>query len=144
MILEIENCILQDTNNARGVKGKIMVERNELLDTLARKHSQDMARSGNVDHVDSRGRELKHRIPLTIDVQGRSYQAAENIGMIPLGRVEGLGIIKNTGPSIGNAFVESWMGSDGHRTNILGDYAMIGIGVALKGIRYYATQVFFK
>jgi uncharacterized protein YkwD len=42
------------------------------------------------------------------------------------------------------AAVEGWMKSPGHRENILdGDYSQSGIGVAIRGGRAYATQVFF-
>jgi len=38
--------------------------------------------------------------------------------------------------------VEGWMKSDGHRHNILGDFNLTGIGVAINGDAYYFTQIF--
>lgn len=40
--------------------------------------------------------------------------------------------------------VDGWMKSDGHRHNILGDFNLTGIGVAVNGDAYYFTQIFAK
>ncbi len=69
----------------------------------------------------------------------------ENIGQVPLGRVEDFGLVTHDAQSIAVTQVRAWMDSRGHRNNILSeDYQRIGVGVAYdgKGI-YVCTQVFW-
>lgn len=46
--------------------------------------------------------------------------------------------------SIGKAMVDLWIGSPGHRANIVGNYNLLGAGVYKSGNRWYATQIFMK
>ena len=68
---------------------------------------------------------------------------AENIGSMPTGSVLGFGYVSSDSESIAKAHVQSWMTSQGHRENILGDYEVLGVGVAYDGVYYVATQNFF-
>ncbi len=66
----------------------------------------------------------------------------ENIAVIPLGNVRGLGLVYQQ--NIHKKFVSSWMRSDGHRENILRKSYHTGvIGVFQKGRNYFAVQLFF-
>ena len=89
----------------------------------------------------------RHSYPLYKDLGGGWYTEgiAENIASMPTGNVQGLGYVGNDPESIARALVDSWMGSEGHRENILNsDYDRIGVGVAYDGTLYYlATQNFW-
>ena len=68
---------------------------------------------------------------------------AENIGMMPTGNVIGIGYVSDNPDSIATAQIQSWMGSLGHRANILGSkYDRLGVGVAYDGSNYISTQDF--
>lgn len=43
---------------------------------------------------------------------------------------------------VAERFVEMWYNSEGHKTNMLGNYRFIGVGVSRKGNAVYATQLF--
>jgi uncharacterized protein YkwD len=69
------------------------------------------------------------------------HGCGENIAMVPLGNVKGLGHVG--GKNIARSFVKTWMKSSGHRENILrSSYSSSCIGVAKRGRYYYATQLF--
>jgi uncharacterized protein YkwD len=65
----------------------------------------------------------------------------ENIAMVPLGRVRGLGFIDRK--NIARSFIRTWMKSTGHRENILrSNYSSFSVGVTTKGKYYYGVQLF--
>ena len=79
------------------------------LNTMAAWMSEDMSQTGILSHVDSAGRSPYQRA-----VQcGYPGGAAENAAM---------------GYPSASAVVQGWIGSDGHRRNLLGSYAAMGIG----------------
>jgi uncharacterized protein YkwD len=43
---------------------------------------------------------------------------------------------------VADELVENWYNSSGHRTNMLGDYPRIGVGVHRQGSYFWATQLF--
>ena len=99
---------------------------------LARHHSQNMARSGFLSHVDRDGLDLKAR--------------AQTLGLRGW-RTIGENIAYNQGYDDPTAFaVERWMVSEKHRENAMsGEYthAAVGIARASDGT-YYFTQVFMR
>jgi uncharacterized protein YkwD len=99
---------------------------------LARYHSQNMARSGYLSHVDRDGRDLKSRARV-VGLRGWSA-LGENIAY-------------NQGYDDPTAFaVERWMVSEKHRENAMaGHYthAAVGIARAADGT-YYFTQIFMR
>ncbi len=99
---------------------------------LARYHSQNMARSGFLSHVDREGLDLKAR--------------AQVLGLHGW-RTIGENIAYNQGYDDPTAFaVERWMVSEKHRENAMsGEYthAAVGIARASDGT-YYFTQVFMR
>ncbi len=99
---------------------------------LARYHSQNMARSGFLSHVDREGLDLKAR--------------AQALGLHGW-RTIGENIAYNQGYDDPTAFaVERWMVSEKHRENAMsGEYthAAVGIARASDGT-YYFTQVFMR
>ena len=98
---------------------------NETLAETARAHSQDMIDRNFFDHTNPDGKSPFDRMR----DNGLSFSmAAENIA---------------AGQRTPEEVVESWMNSEGHRANILGDCKELGVGLALGGhYGYYWTQCF--
>ena len=149
---EIEKAIYRLTNNERKNAGLSALEWNEMLAVIAREHSIDMAKNGFFSHINLRGEGPNERaahygypIEKTRPNEGvYMIGIAENIGEMPTGDVIGIGYVQRGPDSIAEAQVKSWMGSFGHRSNILNsEYDVIGVGVAYDGSLYYiSTQNF--
>ncbi|HEX7847597.1 MAG TPA: CAP domain-containing protein [Chitinophagaceae bacterium] len=121
----LTNDVLFYTNQFRKQKGKPALVMKESLNTLARKHSENMA-SGRVS-VGHSGFEQRHNQVKKIY---SSCTMAENVAW---------------GVSTGKDVVKMWQNSSGHRVNLLGNYKYIGIGTASdKRGRIYYTQIFVR
>lgn len=94
----------------------------------ARLHSTDMAGQDYFSHMSLDGRSPFDRM----QTQGISFQsAAENI---------------SAGNSLGIDAYDGWVNSAGHRNNMLGEYANLGVGAGYNGSStydWYMTQDFF-
>jgi len=114
-----------DLVNAERAKEKLSpLKISELLTKAARDHSSNMAKQGKLDHkLDDKGPGERVK-----DVGYEWSSVAENIAH---------------GQDTPAAAMETWMGSDPHKANILGQYTEFGIGIATdaEGRRYW-TQVF--
>ncbi len=116
--------VLNQTNKFRKSKGLPALVINEELNSIAQKHSVNMAKKrvgfghGGFSQRDAQARKRVKSI----------HAFAENVAY---------------GASTGKQVVTMWKNSPGHRRNMLGKYKYIGIGVARdrKG-RIYYTQVF--
>lgn len=102
-------------NKERANAGLSALSTNGSLTSAARGHSRDMASSNFFGHTGSNGSDLASRL----SAAGYAYTAgAENI-------------YAGEGSNLDNPYaaVSAWMGSDGHRANILnGIYTEIGVG----------------
>lgn len=121
---DIADDVLTYTNAFRESKGLEDLKSNKVLDAIAQKHSEDMA-AGRVkfghDGFAKRNAQAQKQIA------GLRY-FAENVAF---------------GVNSGEAVVNLWKNSDGHRKNMLGKFLQIGIGVAKdKQGRLFYTQVF--
>ncbi|MDP4264323.1 MAG: CAP domain-containing protein [Bacteroidota bacterium] len=120
----IADDVLKYTNNFRKSKGLTTLIMRDDLNSLAQKHSEDMARG---------------RVGFGHSGFNRRYNEASKM-------IKGF---KNFGENVaygarsGKEAVTMWENSTGHRRNLLGNYRYIGIGTAKDrhGIIYY-TQVF--
>ena len=112
-----EQAQLQRVNDARRAKGLPVLSWNARMASIARDHSFDMARSGDLQH--------NPRLPQQVG----PYQAlGENVGY---------------GPDEGGVH-EAFMDSESHRENILGSsYTQVGIGAVDDGDLVWITQVFY-
>jgi uncharacterized protein YkwD len=120
-----ENTVFSLTNKERARNGLAPLKANVKLFEAARAHSANMARRGRLDHtLDGKG-------------PGERLQAA---GYESAGWAENCA----AGQRSAEEALISWMGSPGHRSNILAQqYLEIGIGIAPDGNGgYYWTQVF--
>ena len=94
---------------------------------MARIHSQNMA-NGTVEFGHGGFQERATQIYKMIAFQ----KTAENVAM-------------NNTPSPGQAAIQGWLRSQGHKQNIEGNYNLTGIGVAQSTDgNYYFTQIFLS
>lgn len=125
-LTEQERTVFEKVNAYRGSKGLNPLEINEAMTIQARKHSQDMA-DGTVPFSHEG---FQERIVAT----GIHYNsAAENLAY-------------NMGVSDpADTAVTGWIGSEGHRRNMEGDFNLTGIGIgkSASGAIYF-TQLFIK
>ena len=115
---DTETEFLSKINATRAARGLGALQLDDALRSYARSHTEDMAAAGEIYH--SSEAELKA-------AAGPGWSGiAENAG-------------KGQSPtSLHNAF----MGSPGHKRNILGDYNYVGIGTDTRGGSLYVTVVF--
>jgi uncharacterized protein YkwD len=120
---QLANDVLKYTNQYRRSKGLKELIMKDDLNSLAQKHSENMARGRlNVGHsgYDQRAAKVKK-------VYGTSM-VAENVAY---------------GARDAKEVFSMWKKSSGHRKNMLGNYKYIGIGTAKskRGVIYY-TEIF--
>ena len=115
----VEQEVVYLTNLERVKTGLLPLKRNALLDQSARLHAEDMRDRDYFDHVSLDGRQPWHRVSAT----GYNwFLVGENIAAGYRSAVE---------------TVNSWMESEGHRSNILApDFREIGVGFAQGGGTY--------
>jgi uncharacterized protein YkwD len=127
VLSEEEKGVLDLTNAERKAAGLPPLAPNAKLFKAAREHAANMAKQDKLDHVLDE-KDLADRMKTA----GYEFLAAgENIAWNQTDPKEAL---------------RTWMGSEGHRANILNvEYAEIGVAVArnARGERYW-TQVFGK
>ncbi|GHJ49833.1 hypothetical protein Cs7R123_71750 [Catellatospora sp. TT07R-123] len=126
LITWIEDQVTVLINRERGLAGCDQVHTDERMRTAAREHSADMAAYDYFSHADRDGDDFVDRL----DDAGypRDDAAGENIAY---------------GYPNPQAVVEAWMGSGGHRDNILNcDAEASATGLAYRGRTPYWTQEF--
>lgn len=117
--------LLQAMNVERRAHGLPPLARDTALDNAAGHHAQDMARHGYFDHRSRDGRKIGDRITAA---GFRWCLAAENLAF---------------GQADPAATVAAWMGSPGHRANILnGKASHAGVAFATARGRPYWVAVF--
>ncbi|MFI9008252.1 CAP domain-containing protein [Actinosynnema sp. NPDC053489] len=121
-----EDQVLALTNGERSAAGCPALNSNAQLAAAAKRHSDDMARTGNFSHNGSDGSTAAQRVTDA----GYHYRAmAENIA---------------AGQGSADEVVRAWMNSEGHRANIV-NCALRDLGVARSvdgSNKYYWTQDF--
>jgi uncharacterized protein YkwD len=98
-----------------------------IVSAQARAHSEEMARTGKMNHdgFDLRTDTVARRIPIR--------SAAENVA-VNFGYAH---------PDL--VAIQGWIASTGHHKNIIGAYDLTGIGVAQNAQgEYYFTQIFIR
>jgi uncharacterized protein YkwD len=137
---EIAQKILEKTNEIRKSQGKLSLVQNDEMDALATLHSENMVTYDFFDHVDHEGKTPAKRA----DALSYSWTSiAENIGQVPwFENVSGCGDTRSA-EAISSCVVAGWENSPGHYTNMIGDYAELGVGIAFtKDSLAFFTQVF--
>ncbi|MDU0290872.1 CAP domain-containing protein [Saccharothrix longispora] len=121
-----EEQVLSLTNGERAAAGCPALTADARLDSAAKRHNDEMARTGNFSHTGVDGSTPAQRVTEA----GYTYRVtAENIAM---------------GQGTAEEVVSSWMASEGHRANILNcDLRDLGVAFATDaGGRTYWTQEF--
>ena len=113
-----EKKLFHKINVARKNHGRKALDLSAKISTMARNHSEKMAKQGKVFHS-----------CLTCKFQGWNWSAlAENVG---------------TGPSV-RAVHKKFMNSPGHRANILGSkYQKVGVGIVRRKGKLWVTEIFY-
>ncbi len=146
---EIELLIFNEINAIRDQNDLEKLEWDPMLSKLARTHSFDMTQYKYLNHSNLLGEDPTKRaqnigIKTKITIGNKIYTGiGENIGYMPKGVVENVGVIITT-KDIASAMVYEWMLSSRHKDNILNDeYYFTGIGVSYDGNQgYIITQNF--
>lgn len=122
---ERENKIWEYVNDYRKSHNRHTLVSSEPLTRLAREHSMRMQRTNQLDHQGFSRRVAKARYHYP-----QTY-VAENVGM-------------NYGHSQPEkTMVDSWIRSQGHRVNLLGNYRHTGIGITQNAQgKIFFTQLF--
>ncbi len=133
---EVERKVTQLTNDVRQDHHLMPVERDTDLVDIARCHSDDMLKRNYFSHVSPDGKSPQDRI---VPAYSRTLsRAGENIW-------SGHGYDYSDCTLMARIIVDSWMGSPGHRANILNpNYNYIGVGVSAMGQEVRATQNFIQ
>jgi hypothetical protein len=119
--IKIEKEIFSFVNKERNKRNIHIFSWNNSLYEIAQKRAKEITR--NFSH------------------QGVPAGCGENIAMIPIGNVKGLGFIHRH--NVAKAFLKTWMNSSGHRENILrGQYNTCCIGVVKHKGKYFGVQLF--
>jgi hypothetical protein len=115
-----DNQFLAAINASRSSAGLAPLAMSSSLQSYATTHSVDMANAATIYHS-----------------TGAQLAAAAGSGWTNLGENVG------RGPDVSTLHT-AFMGSSGHKANILGDYNYVGIGTATKDGYIYVTAVFMK
>ena len=135
-ISNVEQAVFKYTNLERQKAGKSTLSWDAKLAAVARAHSEDMAKNRFFSHTGSNGRTAGQRL----NAAG-FYTWGENIA------ATGYYNLNSNPDAVGKALVDMWMGSSGHRTNLLNaNYNRLGVGVAYNSqyYGYLATQDFAR
>ncbi|KAF6258438.1 CAP domain-containing protein [Scenedesmus sp. NREL 46B-D3] len=121
----VDSQLLTLVNAARRQDGLRVLSINVRLNTAAQAHSQDQARMQTMSHTSSDGTTFDVRITRA---GYRWMGASENVA---------------AGYTTAQSVFNGWLGSPGHRANILGNSVHMGVGLATgaNGVMYW-TQVF--
>ena len=126
---------LELTNQDRARYGLPRLRADSLLSKAAQRHAEDMLRRNYFSHYSPEGRTPSDRFAA---VGGRNG-AAENLLVLRDSSLIGTELSFDRLAY----FERGWMGSPGHRQNLLDRrYGRFGFGVAVSGDRLYAVQLF--
>lgn len=112
-------------NIERGSRGLPFLHVDDRVNEAAHAHAADMAAMGEMQHTGSDGSDGGTRLTRA----GFEWSTwAENIG---------------AGFFDARTLFDTWMSSDGHRSNILGDFSAVGVGVVAtsEGLPYWSLLV---
>lgn len=131
-VSSVEAKIHEKINDRRADNGLSSLSYRDNIATVARDHSQYQANQGELSHVQNDGDDVGARLEQDgITCRGWAENVLYNYSA------------DDSAEAAAEKSVEQWMNSSGHRDNILGEYAVEGVGVVTTSSgRLYATQVF--
>jgi uncharacterized protein YkwD len=134
----VAQLLFQYTNEERARRNVPALKWNPTLANISNYLSADMVAHSYFGHTDSLGRD-----PWARAAAYGVVIAAENIAKMGLGNVAGVGLVTDTPESVAQAQFKVWMGSTGHRENIISpNVTELGIGTAFDGSFYISTQIY--
>ncbi len=132
---QVEQQLFQESNAVRQKQGLEILKQNDLLQEVARNHSEDMLKRNYLSHVSPEGKAVADRVQLK--VKKLQTDLGENLHMISA--AQGL----YDAAAVAELMVSDWMNSKPHRENILAKkFTQLGVGCVSDGRRIYCTQVF--
>ena len=152
---EVERWVIEFTNHERTSRGLSPLFHDPAISDIARAHSEGMAELGVFSHriggdgPTDRALDAGYDCRANLGGGRQSYGLAENIAKTP--RVQRWRWNTNSGwrpvryhadsEAMAKAIVQQWMGSPGHRANILKpSYRRIGVGIHAQESRKYGYQ----
>ena len=127
----MEQRVIDLTNRTRERNGLQLLGTDDALTQAATKHSEWLARTGQISHAGAGGSSPRERI---MDEGFVGGWTGENI-YVWIGYVGSRDLAEEA--------MSWWMNSPAHRTNILREeYDRLGVGVVRRGERTYITQNF--
>lgn len=134
-VIELERAIHDRINAERVRAGLGILTYNDTLAQVAALHSTDMAEENYFAHEDESGCTSSCRVT-KVGYDWRSV--GENLFLLKSSN-------RYSAEDASAIIVQGWMGSEGHRHNVLYDnFTQEGIGVVIKGDAIYATEVFAR
>ena len=137
---QLEQFIIHYTNEVRAKHGLKSLQHDPQLESISRKHSDDMIRRNYTAHITPEGLNPKDRI-------SRYYRSfigkiSENIWLLS-GSWKGVPYNQSSSPiTMAKRIVDEWMQSPPHRQNILTEgLTHIGIGVSVSSGKMLVTQL---
>jgi uncharacterized protein YkwD len=137
-LASLEERLVELTNRRRAAAGVAPLEADPGLERVARAHALDMLARDYMDHVDPEGRDVGDRVAILHRrfIGGTGENLAEHRGI-------GVAQLADQAAPLAVKIVDGWMGSPGHRKNILEpDYTHLGLAAAGEGERLVIVQVF--
>ncbi len=150
---DVARAIHKLVNEERTKKQLSNLSYDNVLESIAQAHSNDMANNTYLEHINSRGedaiargRKAGYSCEKDYGVVGttrtQSSGIGENLALTPLGDVQGCGSVFDA-DAIARCTVQGWMNSEEHRKNILtAIYDREGIGIVRNKNDFYITQNF--
>lgn len=147
-ITKVERWIWIYTNAERSQHGLNNVSYAPRIASVARDHSENMAKHDYIGHTEPNGETGEERYADVCDYTGSGYAFGENAAsayynerFIAWGTDQT--VYLTTEQEVAKYLVDGWMRSDGHRANILTEeWTELGAGIAVSGNKVYASQTF--
>lgn len=131
-ITAVARAVVAEVNRTRQANGLAPLREDALLSRAAREHSEELASRRTLTHTSTNPE--RRTMTMRIEAVGVAWsRAAENLANM-----------SGSASSVPVQTARMWMGSDGHRRNMLEPaYTHTGVGVALdtRGI-WYITQLY--
>lgn len=147
-ITKIERLVWIYTNVERSQHGLSNVSYAPRIASVARDHSENMAKHDYIGHTEPNGETGEERYADVCDYTGSGYTFGENAAsayykerFVAWGTDQT--VYLTTEQEVAKYLVNGWMRSDGHRANILNEeWTELGVGIAVSGNKIYASQTF--
>lgn len=131
-VCEVEAAIISYTNAARTSQGIAAVTFGPKLGFAAREWSVAQAEQGKISH---------DGFP-TAREAAMVAEYGEDHGAKVLGENVATNMMQQNAEETGKVLANQWWNSPSHKSNVLGAYPALGVGVSVRGNRVYATQLF--